>query len=499
MIGAHHAIGLAVLAPLIGAVAIRLLDKKPDFREAATIITALATFALTLFSYSQATEPGFGRTLTLVELFGGLTLAFAAEPLGMLFALIASFLWIVTSIYSIGYMRGKGQKEKFNAKHTRFYVFFAVAISCALGVAFSANGLTLFFFYEALTLSTFPLVTHAGNEESKRAGRVYLFMLLGTSVGLLLFALIWTWGITGTLDFTPEGVFPEGASSVMLGALLVMYVLGIGKAALMPFHRWLPAAMVAPTPVSALLHAVAVVKAGVFAILKVVVYVFGIDLLAQLPTQRFLAYLAAFTIVATAVIALRQDNLKRRLAYSTIGQLSYIVLGALMANFWGVIGGGMHMLMHAFGKITLFFAAGAIMIAASKKQVSELRGIGHQMPFTLTAFLIGSIATVGAPPTGGMWSKWYLLLGSFNSGDWIFVAVLIVGTLMSAAYLLPIVVRAFFPRPDSPPAIEEAPRPMLIAMGITSLGCVVLFVWPDFSYDLLSMMVERATLSEQPP
>ena len=255
----------------------------------------------------------------------------------------------------------------------------------------------------------------------------------------------------------------------------------------MPFHRWLPTAMVAPTPVSALLHAVAVVKAGVFAILKICIYIFGIDLLQQLTAHRVLAYVAAFTIVATAIIALRKDNLKARLAYSTVGQLSYIVLGALVANTAGVIGGGMHMLMHGFGKITLFFGAGAILVATHKTEISQMRGIGRRMPVTMTAFFIGCVAIIGAPPTGGMWSKWNLLLGTAHTSDWLLLAALIIGSLLSAAYLLPIVVRAFYlPQDNEDTTVKEAPTTIVIAMIISAAGCVILFFAPDFAFDLMN-------------
>ena len=282
-----------------------------------------------------------------------LPLALEVEPLGMLFALIASFLWIVTSIYSIGYMRGHHELHQ-----TRFYVCFAIAIASAMGVAFAGNMFTLFVFYETLTLSTYPLVTHAGTEEAKKAGRLYLGLLLFTSIGLQLVAIIWTWVLAGTLDFMPGGILNGKASSTIISVLFVLYILGIGKAALMPLHRWLPAAMVAPTPVSALLHAVAVVKAGVFTILKVCVYIFGLDLLSQIGSRPWILYLAGITIVVASLIAMTKDNLKARLAYSTISQLSYVILGALLANAWGVIGSGMHIAMHAFGKITYFSALG---------------------------------------------------------------------------------------------------------------------------------------------
>ena len=308
--------------------------------------------------------------LDLFQVTEGVSVAFEVEPLGMVFALVASFLWPVTSLYAIGYMRGHHEENQ-----SRFFFFFAIAIAGALGVAFSANLFTLFLFYEFLTFCTFPLVTHHQNEEAKRSGRIYLGILLTTSVGLQLLAIIWTWQLTGTLEFTRGGILAGSASTAVLGAILVLYVYGVGKAAVMPFHRWLPAAMVAPTPVSALLHAVAVVKAGVFTVLKISVYIFGLDLLGTLATTNWLAWAAAATIILGSLVAFSKDNLKARLAYSTISQLSYIVLGALLANEMGIIGGGMHIAMHAFGKITLFFAAGAIMVAAHEKKISRMHGL----------------------------------------------------------------------------------------------------------------------------
>ncbi|MCP3692916.1 MAG: monovalent cation/H+ antiporter subunit D family protein, partial [Planctomycetaceae bacterium] len=310
----------------------------------------------------------------------------------------------------IGYMRGHHEKHQ-----TRFYVCFALAIFAAMGAAMAENMFTLFIFYEVLTLSTYPLVTHHGTEKARRGGRTYLSILLFTSVSMLLLAMAWTWNLAGTLDFTAGGILSaenlrpgKELTTLGLGALLALYVFGTGKAAVMPFHRWLPAAMVAPTPVSALLHAVAVVKVGVFTVMKVVVYIFGTDLLTSTGVSTWLMYVAGMTILLGSLVALTKDNLKARLAYSTISQLSYIVLGAMLANSYGVVGGSMHIAMHACGKITLFFCAGAIYVAAHKTEISDMRGIGRVMPVTLFAFLLGSISVIGLPPFGGSWSKWYL-------------------------------------------------------------------------------------------
>lgn len=476
---------LAPVIPLAGALLIWLSDRRPNLRETITLITAGAAFACVV-ALLPGVMAGARPEATWIDILPGLAIAFQVEPLGMLFALIASFLWIPNSLYSIGYMRAHHEGHQ-----TRFYTCFAIAIGSAIGIAFAGNLLTLFIFYEALTLSTFPLVTHAGTQAAVRSGRIYLGILMGTSIGLLLLAIVWTYSLTGTLDFRPEGIM-AGVAPGLLPVLFALYIFGIGKAAVMPFHRWLPAAMVAPTPVSALLHAVAVVKAGVFTVLKVVVYVFGLDLMQAARPGEWITWVAAFTVLAASVIAYTRDNLKARLAYSTVSQLSYIVLGALMATGSSVVGGGLHILMHAFGKITLFFCAGAIIITAHKEKVSELRGIGRAMPLTMAAFLLGSLSIIGLPPFGGTWSKWYLMLGALDAGEIALMAVFMASSLLNIAYLLPIVVRAFFPG-KAPTEFDggrnEAPLFCLVPLLFTALAGIVLFIHPDPFYRLLAQLV----------
>ena len=476
------AIITAILLPLAGSPFIVLLGRRPNLRELATFVIGGATFAVVLSLLPQVLA-GFRPSIELVQVLPGLSLGFTVEPLGMLFGLVASGLWIITSLYSIGYMRGHHEEQQ-----TRFYFFFAVAITAALGVAFAANMFTLFIFYEVLTLSTYPLVTHHRSAEARMSGRIYMGILLGTSVGFLLLALVWTWHLAGTVDFVPGGILEGKASEGMVVVLLALYAFGTGKAALMPFHRWLPAAMVAPTPVSALLHAVAVVKAGVFTVMKVIVYIFGIDFLSSTGANTWLMYVAGATVIIASLVAFTKDNLKARLAYSTISQLAYVVLGAALATGWSVIGGSMHIAMHAFGKITLFFCAGAINVALHKTEISDMSGIGRAMPVTLFAFFIGALSIIGVPPLGGSWSKWYLALGALEAEQIVFVAVLMISSLLNIGYLMPVVARAFFVSPSNPgPKVKlnEAPFFCVMPLCITALGCLILFFYADDLYRML--------------
>ena len=467
----------ALCIPLLGALAVAACDRWPDLRETMTLLAAAALFLCVLALLGPVLN-GAQPQLTLVQMLPGIALALRLEPLGMLFALVASGLWLVNSLYSIGYMRANRE-----AHQTRFYVCFALSLACTMGIALSANLLTLYLFYEALTLVTYPLVTHHGDAEAQRGGRTYLAVLLGTSILFFLPAIAITWAVAGTLDFTAGGILGRGLSNAGIGGLLALYMFGIGKAALMPFHRCLPAAMVAPTPVSALLHAVAVVKAGVFSVVKVMVYVFGTERLAGMASVDWLPFVAGFTIIAASIVALRSDNLKRRLAYSTVSQLSYIVFSTALLAPLSVIGAALHIAAHAVGKITLFFAAGAIYTAAHKTEVSQLDGIGRRMPWTMAAFAVGSISMIGLPPTAGFISKWFMLSGAMSTGQWKAVAVIAVSTLLNAGYFLPIVYRAFF-RPAAGEAHGEAPRAMVLALLLTALATLAMFFFPDVPLQL---------------
>ena len=474
---------LALLVPTVGAALIWATAWNPNIRETTTLVTAgiLFIIVLAILNRFMSGEQLATGTLPIVP---GLELGFSIEPLGMLFACIASGLWIVNSIYSIGYMRGNNEPRQ-----TPFYMCFAIALASTMGIAFAANLFTLFLFYEILTLSTYPLVTHKGDESAREGGRTYLLVLLGTSTVLLLPAIIATALIAGTLDFIPGGILADKVSPTVLAILLAMFMFGIGKAALMPFHKWLPAAMVAPTPVSALLHAVAVVKAGVFTVVKVIVYVFGVEALALSGTAGWLLYVAGGTILIASLVALKADNLKRRLAYSTISQLSYVILAAAILAPISVVGASMHIAAHAVSKITLFFAAGSIYTAAHLTEVSQLNGIGRKMPWTMGAFAVGALSMIGVPPTAGFVSKWYILLGAMDAQQWVAVGVIIVSTLLNAAYFLPIVYAAFFRAPDEKaPDHGEAPLPIVIALTATAAGTVALFLFPGVPLALSKML-----------
>jgi len=411
----------------------------------------------------------------LFDLAPGVALALRADPLGMVFALVASLLWVPTAFYSIGYVRGANERNQ-----TRFFASFALCLAAAVGIAFAANLLTFFLFFEMLTFTTYPLVLHKENDEARAGAIKYLCYTVPAGLALLA-AIGLTWQMAGTLDFVPGGFLHlTSGSRALLTVTFVLFIVGVGvKAGIMPLHAWLPAAMVAPTPVSALLHAVAVVKAGVFGVLRVTGYVFGPAVLRDLGLGHALGWVACTTFVVASLIALRQDNLKRRLAYSTVGHLSYIVLGASLLNAWSWAGAVLHLVYHATMKITLFFCAGAIYVRAHKDRVSELVGIGRQMPFTMAAFAIGSLGLAGVPGVNGFVSKWAIASGAANDDAWPMLGFLALSGVLNAAYFFPIVVRAFFEVRDEYPARGEASLWMVGPLLVTALVSLALGVVPN--------------------
>lgn len=479
------ALALLLIIPMVAAILIPLAGKQPNIRETITLAAGGALLATVIYLCKEVAAGGRPELL-LGTFAGNFEVKFKLEPLGATFAAIASSLWIVNSVFTLGYMRGNKEKNQ-----TRFYTFVAIAIASAMGIAASANLITLFIFYEALTISTFPLVSHKGDAKARRGLTIYALVLMGTSLALLLPAIIGTHVIAGTTEFQVGGVFPPGTSLLATSILLFLFAFGIAKAALMPTHPWLPNAMVAPTPVSALLHAVAVVKAGVFTMLKVVVFTFGPALTAETPASTTISWIAAISIVLASVIALRQDNLKARLAYSTVSQLSYITLGAMLAAPAAIIGGGLQIVMHAWGKITLFMCAGAIYTVAHRAEISKLDGLGRTMPWVFGAFLIGSISIIGIPPFGGSWPKFFLMAGALESGKGILIAALIASSILNIIYLIPIAIRGFMKPPadaaaDAAIAIERKKHIWVIVPPVfTAAGTLVLFFYAGGIIDFL--------------
>ncbi|MGA7965088.1 MAG: monovalent cation/H+ antiporter subunit D family protein, partial [Gammaproteobacteria bacterium] len=465
-----------------------LASRNPNIREGWTFLAG-AVKLLLVVSMAPVILGGKEIVCNVYEVIPGIGIAFRVDALGMLFALVSSSLWIITTIYSIGYMRGLNEHGQ-----TRYYCFFALALSATLGVAFAGNLLTLYLFYEMLSLATYPLVTHHQDLEARSSGRKYLLYIVGTSIGLLLPAMLISYDLAGTLEFSRQGFLAGKGSGTLIGILLIMFLFGFAKAAIMPFHSWLPAAMVAPTPVSALLHAVAVVKVGAFSIVRVLTGVFGTNLLGGLDLGPVILLLASATILVGSLIALSQDNLKRLLAFSTIAQLSYIILGIGLLSPKGMTGGMVHIAMHAFGKITLFFCAGAIFVATGKKNVSEMKGIGRRMPLTMAAFFVGALSIIGIPPCGGFISKWYLVLGSLEAHRMTVLVVLLFSSLLNAAYFMPVVYKAFFCPPEESmfeSGVREAPIFCVLPLVITALITLVLFFFPQPFLDLATMAVNN--------
>jgi len=482
-----------IMSPLVAIPFIAVSDSRPNLRESWTILASVTMFLIVASMLPQILD---GKVIEyhLLTLFPGLDIKFRVDPFGIFFATTASFLWIIVSFYSIAYMRSLHEHAQ-----TRYYICFAIALLGASGVAFSANLITILVFYEVLTLSTYPLVIHHEDSEAIKGARRYVTYLLGTSIAFNLPAIYLTYIFGQTLEFSNGGILAGTASPFVITVIFVLFVAGIGKAAMMPLHSWLPAAMVAPTPVSALLHAVAVVKAGVFTVARIVLYVFGVDLLSKLGLGIILAYFASFTIIVASIIALRQDNLKLRLAYSTVSQLSYIILGVSLLTLRGITGGITHIAMHAFGKITLFLCAGSILVASGKKNISEMKGIGKKMPITMFAFFVGALSVIGIPPCGGFISKWYLALGCIEAKQIPLLVVLLTSSFLNAAYFLPIVYQAFFGEPGSDDhfykdeRVQEGPLLAVAALGLTALCSIALFFYPQPFLELAYMVARSMT------
>ncbi len=458
---------LAVMVPAIGALFIASTgERRANLREFWSVAAGAVMFGLVASMIPQVLA-GFTPECVLFRILPGIELAFRVDALGLLFASGASLLWILTSFYSIGYMRSLKEHAQ-----TRYFSCFALALSATVGVAFSANLFTLFLFYEALTLVTYPLVGHKETAEAKAGARKYVIYLLGAAKVFLMAAIVLTYNVAGTLEFRSGGILPPEQVTqqpVLLFVIFTLFLFGFAKNALVPLHSWLPAAMVAPTPVSALLHAVAVVKTGVFSTVRVFLFVFGPHAMRELAADQLALGVASVTILLGSLLALGQDNLKARLAFSTVSQLSYIILGVALLSSSGVLGGVAHITNHAVSKITLFLCAGSVYVSTRKTEVSQMSGLAKRMPWTMAAFALASLSIVGLPLTSGFVSKWYLALGTLDRPSLALLGVILTSSLLSAAYLGPIVYRAYF-EAESPTneAVREIPwmvAPLTIAAG----------------------------------
>ena len=482
---------IVIAVPFFCSLCISLFHRFIFGKEFFSIFSSLV---VVLFNFSLVSSflEGNSFNFELIEVFPNVGLSFHIEPIGLVFSSIASLLWFVNSIYSIGYLRGNSEQNQ-----TRFYAYVSLSIFAVMGIAFASNLFTFFLFYELLTFLTYPLVTHNGSSNAKQGGKTYLGILLFTSICFLLLAICITYSFADTLDFTKGGILPTDLSNIEITILLLIFCFGVGKAALFPFHSWLPAAMVAPTPVSALLHAVAVVKAGVFGIIKIIVYIFGIDYLQGISAVSILTGLAGFTIIFASYKAMKSTNLKQRLAFSTVSQLSYITMAASLATPLAIAAAIFHLVSHAFAKITLFFAAGSIYTSLHKTEIKEMRGIFYQMPITMICFALGAFSMIGLPPTVGLLSKWFIITGAVDTQDFFVLSILILSTILNASYFLPIIYDAFLRKPlgyemygDKKESKEfyhyrylgnsEAPVFILIAICCTATGILLTTLMADY-------------------
>jgi multicomponent Na+:H+ antiporter subunit D len=386
-----------------------------------------------------------GQTYSLtIKFLPGLPFALGADANSVLFVTLSSVLWFCTTLYAVGYLEDSPHRS-------RFFGFFSLCVTATTGIALSANLVTFLTFYELLTVTTYPLIVHRGTPEALRGGRIYLaYTLIGGAVLLLAVARLHT--LAGPVVFKERGVLQSLIASHRgeLQIIFLLFMLGLGvKVAIVPLHGWLPKAMVAPAPVSSLLHAVAVVKAGAFGIVRIVYDVYGAETAATLGVLQPLAIAAGVTIVYGSVRALFQDELKKRLAYSTVSQVSYIVLGVAIVGPVATIGGLAHLVHQGIMKITLFFCAGNYAETLGTHRVSEMNGVGRRMPLTTAAFTIAALGMIGVPFLAGAVTKKYLKLGAEQAGaEWV-PWVLMASSLLNAAYFLPILWRAWIKAPPA--------------------------------------------------
>lgn len=476
-------LGLAI--PLFGAAASYAVGRMPDVRETLTLVMGVLLCVVTVTVFLRV-GAGDAPGLLLAQPVAGLEIAFRLEPLGALFGLMASVLWVVNSLFALGYMRGRHEPHQ-----TRYYVCAALAMFAVMGIAMAANLLTLFVFYEVLTFATYPLVINRGEDAARRAGRTYLLVLTGASLVLFLPGIIGVASVAGSTRFIPGGILEGRVDDAAGSILLLLLILGSAKAALMPLHGWLPGAVAAPAPVSALLHAVAVVTAGVFVVLKIAAYTFGSELITRLPGSGWLLWLAAGSVVLASLIASTKDDLRARLAWSTVSQLSCVISAALLPMGTGVVAGGLYMVFHSVAMLTLIMAAGAIYVATGISRVSDIGGLGRRMPAIFACFLAAAFSLIGFPPFAGMWSRFLLMDAAFKSHEWWTALSVTLSSLLCLLYLAPVGLRAMLASVEEgpPPSFIRpggARGPMMVALILTAGGCLVLFAGADYLADYLS-------------
>lgn len=486
---------LAILSSslLCGVIIFFLREEDKRIRTALNLFGAVLKVLLVgwvLIGFFQGESYHLRYTITV-----DLEFHFQVDGLALLFCALSSVLWLVTTLYAIGYLEGSPNRR-------RFFGFFSLCVTASTGIALAGNLVTFFIFYEFLTLATYPLIVHKGSEEALRAGRTYLWYTIGGGT-VLFVGLVGLIVLTGSADFgdTAEITAVADQSSPLLFILFVVLTAGLGvKAALVPLHGWLPVSMVAPAPVSALLHAVAVVKAGVFGLIRLIYDVYGLELCIALGVLPPLAALAAFTIIYGSLRALAQDDLKKRLAYSTVSQLSYITLGAAIPGVIATTGALAHLVHQGVMKITLFFCAGIIAETLGIVRISQMAGVGKRLPLTMTAFSIGAMGMIGLPPIAGFISKWYLGLGGLSVEQGWVIAVLLASSLLNAAYFLPILHIAWFQSRDEPFPLDhssgrwETSLLLLLPAVFTAAAALFLGLFAAGSWSVLEL---ASTIAER--
>lgn len=477
---------VVILIPILGGALIPLIPFKNRRHmtislEAVVVLTSILVVSLLMHRPEEA--------LDVVHFTNNLSISFRIDGMTMIFAGLVAVLWPLATLYSFEYMKHEGHERY-------FFMFYTMTYGVTLGIAFAEDLLTLYFFYELLTLVTVPLVVHTLSREAILASRKYLYYSLGGAafafIGLIF---IMTYG--SSLDFTYGGVLDPSRIGGKTDVLLLVYVFaffGFGvKAAVCPFNSWLPQAGVAPTPVTALLHAVAVVKSGAFAIIRLTYYCYGTEFLLGSWAQTVVMVVVIFTIVYGCSRAVKETHLKRRLAYSTISNLSYILFGAVMMTPLGLVGALSHMVFHAFMKICSFFCAGAVMYKTGKSYVHELTGMGRKMPKVFGIFTIASLALMGVPGLAGFVSKFNLAKAAVMSDNWLTyvgIAALLLSALLTAIYMLSIVVRAFFPNKDfdynTLKNVEDPNWYMLIPLAVFAAVIIYFGLYPRTIMQLIT-------------